>query len=104
MKVATSVERLNKLFDSDPQSDTAIAEKLHVSKQTISSWRSGRRSPKKSVLIQIAEMYGVGIEWLMGYDVEQDDPEIHIVSSMMESMTKEQKQQVIDLIKVLVKK
>ena len=34
----------------------------------------------------------------------QPDPEISIVSGMMESMSKEQKQQVIDLIKILVKK
>lgn len=71
VKVATSVERLNELFDADPQNDTAIAEKLNVSKQTISSWRTGRRSPKKSVLIKISDMYGVSIEWLMGFDVEK---------------------------------
>lgn len=104
MKVATSVERLNELFNSDPNSDTAIAEKLNVSKQTVSSWRSGRRSPKKSVMVQISELYGVSLEWLMGYDVENEDPEISIVSGMMETMTKEQKQQVIDLVKILVKK
>ena len=51
----------------------------------------------------------------MGYDVPKNarapvenvpapDPEISIVSGMMESMSKEQKQQVIDLIKILVKK
>ncbi len=31
------------------------------------------------------------------------DPEIHIVSGMMETMTKEQKQQVIDLVRILMK-
>lgn len=103
MKVSNSVERLNELFDADPQSDTAIAEKLKVSKQTISSWRTGRRSPKKSVLERISEMYGVSIEWLMGYDVEIEDPEIQIVSAMMESMSAEQKQQVIDLVRILLK-
>ena len=32
------------------------------------------------------------------------DPEIHIVSGMMETMTKEEKQQVIDLIRVMMRK
>ena len=71
MKVATSIERLNDLFDSDSRSDTAIAADLHVSKQTLSAWRKGRRSPKKSVLIKIAELYNVSIEWILGFDVEK---------------------------------
>lgn len=38
------------------------------------------------------------------YSKKQKDPEISIVSGMMETMTKEQKQQVIDLIRVLIRK
>ena len=71
MKVATNQERLNELFDADPRNDTAIAEALGVSKQTVSMWRHGTRSPKKSVLIKISELYDVSIEWLMGFDVEK---------------------------------
>ncbi len=71
MKIATSQERLIQLFDSDPRNDTAIADALGVSKQTVSMWRHGTRSPKKSVLIHISEVYGVSIEWLMGFDVEK---------------------------------
>lgn len=71
MKVATSVERLNDLFDADSRNDTAIANALHVSKQTLSAWRKGRRSPKKSVLIKISELYNVSLEWLLGFDVEK---------------------------------
>lgn len=71
MKVATCQERLNELFDSDPRSDTAIAKALGVSKQTVSMWRNGSRSPKKSALLKIAEIYNVSIEWLMGFDVER---------------------------------
>lgn len=72
MKVATNQERLTELFDNDPRSDTAIAKDLKVSKQALSAWKKGIRSPKKSVLIQIAEKYNVSIEWLMGFDVEKD--------------------------------
>lgn len=72
MKVATNQERLNELFDADPRNDTAIANALGVSKQTVSMWRHGTRSPKKTVLIQIANEFNVSIEWLMGFDVEKD--------------------------------
>jgi transcriptional regulator with XRE-family HTH domain len=71
MKVATSIDRLNDLFDSDSRSDTAIAKDLHVSKQTLSAWRKGRRSPKKTMLVKVAEYYNVSIEWIMGFNVEK---------------------------------
>ena len=71
MKIATNQERLNELFDNDPRNDNVIAQALGVSKQTISSWRHGTRSPKKPVLIQIAKEFDVSIEWLMGFDVER---------------------------------
>ena len=70
-KTATNQERLNELFDADSRNDSAIAAELGVSKQTISAWRSGFRSPKKPMLIKIAELYHVSIEWLMGFDVEK---------------------------------
>jgi len=75
MKIATNQERLNELFDADTRSDTAIATELKVSKQALSAWRKGIRSPKKSVLVQIAEMYHVSLEWLMGFDVKKEAPE-----------------------------
>lgn len=71
MKVATNQERLNELFDADPRNDTAIAAELGVSKQTVSMWRHGTRSPKKTVLLRICEVYHVSLEWLMGFDVDK---------------------------------
>lgn len=71
MKTATNQERLAELFESDPRRDSAIGKSLGVSKQTVSAWRCGTRSPKKPTLIKIAEEYNVSIEWLMGFDVER---------------------------------
>ena len=68
-KVATNQDRLNSLFNADPRNDTAIADALGVSKQTISAWRNGSRSPKKSVLLRIAEFYHTSPEWLLGWDL-----------------------------------
>ena len=72
MKVCSYQDRLNELFDSDSRSLTSIANELGVTKQAVSMWRAGTRSPKKSVLIKIANMYNVSIEWLMGFDVEKE--------------------------------
>lgn len=73
-KVTTNQERLNQLFDLDPQNDTMIGASLGVSKQTISAWRNGTRSPKRSMLQVIAEKYGVTIEWLLGWDLPAHEP------------------------------
>ena len=88
MKTATNQERLNELFDADPRNDSAIAAELGVSKQTISAWRSGFRSPKKPMLIKIAELYHVSIEWLMGFDVEKVSSSVPIVVPNNELFTK----------------
>lgn len=68
-KIATNQERLNQLFDADPRNDTGIGDLLGVSKQTISAWRNGSRSPKKSMITKIAKIYSVTEEWLMGWDL-----------------------------------
>lgn len=71
MRAATSQQRINELFDNSGLKDTEIAASLGVSKQSVSSWRSGIRSPKKSILIRIADYFHVDVAWLLGFD---DDP------------------------------
>ena len=113
MKITTNQDRLCELFDADPRNDTAIASELNVSKQALSAWRNGTRSPKKPVLIKIAQMYNVSLEWLMGFDVPKngvytqppdlsavhDDPQIHAVSTMMANMSKDQKDQIFAIVR-----
>ena len=103
MKTATNQERLNELFDADPRNDSAIAAELGVSKQTISAWRSGFRSPKKPMLIKIAELYHVSIEWLMGFDVERSTsgtpiviPDSDMFRKILKYMTSDDYNQVIE--------
>jgi transcriptional regulator with XRE-family HTH domain len=79
-KIATNQERLNQLFDADPRNDTAIGLSLGVSKQTISAWRNGTRSPKKSMLLKIAESYSTTPEWLLGWDLPAPDISVAPVS------------------------
>lgn len=71
MKTSTFLERFTTLLDESLLTDTEIAKGLNVSKQTVSSWKSGRRSPKQPTIIIIAQYFHVSIEWLMGYDVDK---------------------------------
>jgi len=78
-KVSTFRERFTELCEADSKNATAMANALHVSKQTISAWKSGTRSPKDLTIVAISEYFNVSIPWLMGFDEPKmrkslDDP------------------------------
>ena len=74
-KVATFSERFSELVTeyttSKGLNETDLARNLDLSKQTISAWKSGKRSPKQPTVITIANFFSVSIAWLNGYDVEK---------------------------------
>ena len=70
-KVETFQERFTQLCEESPKNDTALAYDLHVSKQTISAWKSGARSPKQPAILMISNYFNVDIAWLMGFDVKK---------------------------------
>lgn len=87
-----------------------LAKRVGTSKQMVSKYELGQRSPKVVMANAFATALETTLDELLDVErVEQEepkpeDPEINIVSGMMESMTQEQKQQVIDLIRILIKK
>ncbi len=49
-----------------------LADKLHVSIYTVSSWEQGKSSPSHSDLVAICRLYGVSADYLLG--LTDDDP------------------------------
>lgn len=47
-----------------------VAEKIHVSRQTISNWETGRTLPDISSLILISDIYQVSLDTLLKEDQE----------------------------------
>lgn len=71
--MADFTSRFNELLTRHEGNDTDLGVALGVSKQTISAWRTGTRSPKKPHIVAIAKYFNVGIAWLMGIsDYESD--------------------------------
>lgn len=68
-KTSVVKNRLNELFERDSCTDTEHAKKLGVSKQTISAWRNGERSPGRASIHEISKTYSVTEEWLLGWDL-----------------------------------
>ena len=104
-----SAERLSQVFDSDPRSDSVIAESFHVSKQSISAWKKGDRSPKKSKLKEIADFYGKDVLWFFGYDVPdiekpvptEEDEQIREIMSLIRGLSAQKKEKAISYIRYL---
>ena len=64
--MADFTSRFNELLERESGSDSNLAKVLGVSKQTISAWKTGARSPKRPTIRTIAEYFGVGVPWLIG--------------------------------------
>ena len=75
-KVTDFKSRFVELCSHSEYNDSEIARALSVSKQTISSWRSGVRSPRSPMIQMIADYFGVNVPWLLGYDVDPRQPQI----------------------------
>ena len=102
-------ERLSEVFDSDPRSATVIAEYFSVSKQTISAWRNGERSPKLKKLKEIAAFYGKPVEWFFGFDIpkeempvpKKEDEQVKEIMSLLAGLSDQKKAEAIRYLRYL---
>ena len=59
-------ERLRLLREESNLTVEQLAEKLGTVKQTISKYENGQREPKYEILLKIAEIFNVSIDYLFG--------------------------------------
>lgn len=52
-------------------SQDALAEKIFVSRQTISNWETGKNYPDINSLLRMSEVFGVSVDILLKGDVEE---------------------------------
>ena len=99
-----------------------VAQMLGVSSQTISYWESDQRTPTTDKLVQLASLYDVSTDYLLGltsdphgrqevhvekYRPTDEElmriPEIAMMAREMGDMTESQRQQMLAIGKALVK-
>lgn len=68
-RVSNFQERFSQLVDESGKSLLKLSKELHVSNQALSTWRTGKRSPKEPTIIAVADYFNVNVQWLMGFDV-----------------------------------
>ena len=60
-----------------------VANKLGVTKQTISNWEKGKRTPDIDSLVKLANLYEVTLDTLTGSDKRNENIELlNIISNM----------------------
>ena len=67
---------LKKLRQETGINQNQLAEQLHVTRQAISNWETGKTQPDIETLTQIAEIFGVSVEQLIyGLDYKKESAE-----------------------------
>lgn len=59
-------ERLAEIRCDHGDTQVSLAEKLHVTHFTVSSWEQGKSSPSHEMLVSICKLYQVSSDYLLG--------------------------------------
>lgn len=68
-------ENIRNLRRDKDYSQEYLAEKLNVTRQTISKWENGAAMPDLKKLTEIADFFSVSMDTLLGIEIENDDKE-----------------------------
>jgi len=63
-------ERLKKERENRDWSQTDLAEKIHVSRQSVSKWETGKNYPSIEVIIDLSDLFGITIDEMLRSDKE----------------------------------
>ncbi len=63
-------ERLKKEREKAGWSQAELAEKLHVSRQSVSKWETGKNYPSIETVIHLSDLFGITIDALLRSDEE----------------------------------
>lgn len=64
-------QRINELRVALGWSQVQLAEKLNISKQTVSNWENENIQPSIEMLVRIAKLFHVSTDYLLGLDNAQ---------------------------------
>ena len=67
-------ERLRQLRESHHLSQYALANKVHITRSTYSSYETGRRLPSLDVLVILARFFNTSTDYILGFAEDPDRP------------------------------
>lgn len=66
----TFSERLKQEREKRGWSQTELAEKIHVSRQSVSKWETGKNYPSIDIIIDLSDLFNITIDELLRSDEE----------------------------------
>lgn len=76
-------DKIYELRKKEGLSQEALAEKLGVSRQSVSKWETGEATPEVSKLLAISKLFGVTTDYLLD-DEAEEEKEVEMPSSSFE--------------------
>src|SRR5690554_2363449 len=70
MRIMIFSERLKKEREKKGWSQIELAKKIHVSRQSVSKWETGKNYPSIEVIIDLSDLFGITIDELLRSDQE----------------------------------
>ncbi|HEL2383623.1 TPA: helix-turn-helix transcriptional regulator [Streptococcus suis] len=66
-------QQIKKLRTGQNLSQDDLADKLYISRQAVSKWENGEATPDSDKLVQLAEIFGVSLDYLvLGKEPEKE--------------------------------
>ena len=73
-------EKISELRNSKNMSQSDLAEKLDVSRQSVSKWETDSSIPELDKLIQLSDLFGVTLDELVLHKIPEKETEINTVA------------------------
>jgi transcriptional regulator with XRE-family HTH domain len=88
---------LRKKYDIDQQE---FAKRIGMSKSAVSRYENHNVQPTLTVMLRIKQKFGVSLDWLAGYDTDENLQYVKIISDCNnEGISPDKLQHIIDAIK-----
>ncbi|MEG0283224.1 MAG: helix-turn-helix transcriptional regulator [Erysipelotrichales bacterium] len=77
-------ERVLELRKDNNLTQEEVAEKLDVSRQTISNWETGSAQPTIDKAIELAQLYNISLDDLVGNTSSNKREDLHIINKLID--------------------
>lgn len=93
-------ERLSNLLSKSGMSQRELAKIINIDEAALSKYVSGVRKPRMDILVNIARVLAVSVEYLVtGDDINEDFSSVkNLVCRNISTMSKEQKYELMEII------
>lgn len=104
-------KRLKELREKNGYLQKYVADKIGVRSNTLSGYENGTRNPDPDIIRELADLYNVSTDYLLGHETEENKfeyyknkivtefPDIDLMFHDMESLTAEDLKDVYEFIK-----